>query len=75
MIMLHDLHVTVCVCSEGSALFHIICANIFARIGKMPGFGLHRPQEFDVIIFLFFLGLALLRICKNRRTDTVQLLK
>ena len=23
MIMLHDLHVTVCVCSEGSALFHI----------------------------------------------------
>ena len=24
MIMLHDLRVTVCVCSEGSALFHII---------------------------------------------------
>ena len=24
MIMLRDLHVTVCVCSEGSALFHII---------------------------------------------------
>ena len=24
VIMLHDLRVTVCVCSEGSALFHII---------------------------------------------------
>ena len=34
-----------------------------------------KPQELDVIIFLFFLSLALLRYCKNRRTDTVQLLK
>ena len=24
MTILHDLHVTVCVCSEGSTLFHII---------------------------------------------------
>ena len=25
VIMLHDLRMTVCVCSEGSALVHIIC--------------------------------------------------
>ena len=35
----------------------------------------YTSQELDVIIFLFFLGLVLLRFCKNRRTDTVQLLK
>ena len=27
VIMLHDLCVTVCVCSEGSALFHIVCSD------------------------------------------------
>ena len=28
VIMLHDLRVTVCVCSEGSALFHIIVSEV-----------------------------------------------
>ena len=39
VIMLHDLRVTVCVCSEGSALFHIILCKI--EILKV----LHTKQE------------------------------
>ena len=43
--------------------------------GTPPSMTCSGSQELDVIIFLFFLSLALLRFCKNRRTDTVQLLK
>ena len=34
VIMLHDLRVTVCVCSEGSALFHIIL-NMFMIVKRL----------------------------------------
>ena len=34
VIMLHDLHVTVCVCSEGSALFHINFGRNIKNTGK-----------------------------------------
>ena len=37
--------------------------NIIERLACCPGV---YAQELDVIIFLFFLGLALLRFCKNR---------
>ena len=32
MTILHDLRVTLCVCSEGSALFHIIAAQHYCII-------------------------------------------
>ena len=32
VIMLHDLCVTVCVCSEGSALFHITSFGLYEKV-------------------------------------------
>ena len=55
VIMLHDLCVTVCVCSEGSALFHITIQFI-AWLSKLPGSSLMRvgnitflPQGYGVL--------------------------
>ena len=47
VIMLHDLRVTVCVCSEGSALFHIIFSS--------PGFCLIN-RIFPPFFSQFFVG-------------------
>ena len=66
---------TVYYCSATHRPITRLDTTVLLHTGPLPDCILLYPQELDVIIFLFFLGLALLRFCKNRRTDTVQLLK
>ena len=51
MIMLHDLCVTVCVCSEGSALFHITLLGAIKRYGLQ-----HENRHFQCLDTLLTLA-------------------
>ena len=47
MIMLHDLRVTVCVCSEGSALFHI------TLLGELKDMGYNMKIGISSVLTLY----------------------
>ena len=73
VIMLHDLRMTVCVCSEGSALFHIRFEHTSEYL--FPGYHLSAVSfEHNQVLYQSILSAFVLEIIGRRKIRFINLL-